>query len=238
VISLSDSTDRRSAILQQAKSLNLVVQIFDAVDGRKGFSAKQKTQIDRAKAREHLRKDLTNGEIACSFSHVHLYQKISGDPESNGAIILEDDALLSPDFARLMHSDALKNSGEMLVLLHHLGARVLRGTSRALIDGITMRTPIRSPYRATGYFVSPQGAQILLQRSLPIAGVADWGFDITEIGVKVLEPMVVEHPPEYKMGSTLQAQRTFGTKRPLIQKLSDRRYVRYALKKLFSRRIP
>ena len=237
VISLTDSTERRRAISQQAKSLNLTIQIVDAVDGRKGFSAEQETQIDRAKAREHLRKDLSNGEIACSLSHVHLYQKISQDPESKGAVILEDDALLSPAFGRIMHSNALQNSEEMLILLHHLGARVLRFSYRPFIKGVTIRTPIRSPYRTTGYFVSPKGAQILFQRSHPIASVADWGFDITEIGAKALEPQVIEHPPEDIISSTLQAQRTFGTKRPLLHKLSDPNYIRYALKKPFSRRI-
>ena len=100
-----------------------------------------------------------------------------------------------------------------------------------------MRTPIHPPYRTTGYFVSSEGAQVLLQRSLPIASVADWGFDITEIDAKALEPQVIGHPPEDIVNSTLQAQRTAGTKRPLLNKLGDPRYIRYALKKPFSRRI-
>ena len=237
VISLTDSTERRRAISQQAKSLNLTIQIVDAVDGRKGFSAEQETQIDRAKAREHLRKDLTNGEIACSLSHAHLYQKISQDPESMGAVILEDDVLLSPTFGRIMHSYVLQNSGEMLILLYHSRARVLRFSSRPFIEDITIRTPIRPPCGTAAYFVSPEGAQILMRRSLPIASVADWGFDITEIGAKALEPHVVGHPPEHKTGSILQAQRAPGTKRPLLHKLGDPNYIRYALKKPFSQSI-
>lgn len=236
VISLTDSRGRREEISRQATALNLDIQIIDAVDGREGFSTEQEKQIDRGKARENLRKDLTDGEIACALSHALLYQKIAMDPNGNGAVILEDDAILSSEFGQIIHKAALENSGEDMLLFHHLNAQVLKYKPRTFFANIKLRTLIRPPYRTTGYYVSKRGAKVLLQMSLPIASVADWGGDITKIGAKALDPTVIDHPPETEVPSTLIERRTgkSGAERSLLKKIADPIYRRYALRKLFS----
>jgi len=201
IISLLDSDLRRQTVLQQSHHLGLEFEFFDAVDGRAGMPAQYNALINRADAQRRLGKVMTDAELACALSHSLLCKKIAEDFGIAGAVILEDDAILGPEFANLIQSGKLQSSAEDLVLLYHSRARVFKDFSRQLLGKLYLRRLIGAPSGAVAYYVSRKGAQAISNRSLPISGVADWGLDITLLDAKCIEPVIVQHP-EIRLGET------------------------------------
>jgi glycosyl transferase family 25 len=235
-ISLLGSDLRRRAVLEQSRHLGLDVEFFDAVDGRGGLPAHYNTLVNRAGAQRRLGKVMADTELSCALSHALLCKKISEDSETAGAIILEDDAILGPDFANLVQSGELQNSAEDLVLLYHSRARVFKDFRRQLFNNFYLRRPIGAPSGAVAYYVSRKGAQVISDKSLPISGVADWGFDIALLDAKCIEPAIVHHPELQQEQSTIRATQEI-TKVSLFAKLKNRSYRRYMVRKPFSERI-
>ena len=97
VISLKDATERRENITKQLNDCNLPFSIMDAIDGRKGLPAPFEPMVDRDPSRSRISRGLTDGEFACALSHMAVYRHVV---ENNlpGAIVLEDDAILTPLF--------------------------------------------------------------------------------------------------------------------------------------------
>ena len=235
-ISLVDSSLRRNDILKQSRRLGLDIEFFDAVDGRFGLPAQHAGLVNREGAQRRLGKVMTEAELSCALSHALLCKKIAEDPCAEGAVILEDDAIFGSDFANLIQSGELQRSAEDLVLLYHSRARVFKDYDRRFFEDFHLRRPIGPPSGAVAYYVSRKGAQMISNKSLPISGVADWGFDIALLDAKCLEPAIVQHPALRQEQSTIRATQEI-TKVSLLAKLKNRAYRRYMVRKPFSERI-
>src|SRR5690625_2715287 len=98
VISLHDAHERRRSIREQCAELGLEFEFFDAIDGRTGLAPEFEVEIDRGAAEIRHHRPLSDAEFACALSHRRIYQRIleRGLP---GAVVLEDDAILSRQFA-------------------------------------------------------------------------------------------------------------------------------------------
>lgn len=234
VISLPDDAARRAEIGARLQELGLDHEFFDAIDGRQGVPVEYEPMLDRP-AIESFWRRLTNGEIACALTHAFAARMVGEGNEP--AIILEDDAILPDDFARLVRSGLLEASGHDLVLLYHHNTRAVKWPRQPLFDGYELRVPLKAPWGAVAYYVSPEGARTIAARSLPIRGVADWGFDILDMKTSCIVPRIVEHPP-YDINQTTMTDRDLENAVPVkpqksvLQKMLDRKYRRYFYRKL------
>ncbi len=102
VISLERSVARREKIERQLKAFNMPFVIHSAVDGRELDLSQIADRMDD----QHIWErgvELQAGEIGCFLSHEKLWQKIVAE-KIPYAMILEDDAILSDDFADIVNS--------------------------------------------------------------------------------------------------------------------------------------
>jgi glycosyl transferase, family 25 len=235
VLSLERSIERRARIAAALSGLGLPFQFFDAVDARLGLDA-HAAQVDRPGILRRMRRSLSEGEIACALSHAAIYRDMI-DAEHPHAIILEDDAILTPAFGRTVASGALEATGIDLIMFHHRSARVYRRPlDRRLPSGVRLFRLVKSATTTTGYYLTRRAALRLREASLPVSHTADWPIDLSEFGGAVCQPRLVEHPPE-PASSTLAAGRIPEPRRSLREMIQPA-YLSYVFrKKLVSRKI-
>ncbi len=86
-INLEERTDRKKFIEDQAKKLNIETERVNAIDKNNPI------------VKDHLARNLFNGvnasAMACTLSHISAWRKIL-DQKLEFAIVLEDDAIISP----------------------------------------------------------------------------------------------------------------------------------------------
>jgi glycosyl transferase family 25 len=108
VINLKKRTDRKQQIEKQLHNLGITnFNIVEAIDGttNKNIEKIRKSyDSDRAKL---THREMANGEIATSLSHVKVCQMIVAKKMSY-ALILEDDALLTLNFKDLIKNFDVK----------------------------------------------------------------------------------------------------------------------------------
>lgn len=206
VISLKDSIDRRRSIAKQFDYFSLKFSFFEAVDGRAVLPQQYEGWVDRRKTIDRLGREMSDGEYACAISHMEVYKKILSD-HNDGAIVLEDDAILTPLFV-----DFLRYSGYLaapLIQLDHRAGFVSRFAKNLKIgDAILLRSASLNPQLTTAYSINSKAAKYLLERGLPLSGTADWPCDITPLPVYLASPRVVIHPEDTVGNSTLTEQRS------------------------------
>lgn len=234
IINLPGDDARRLEISAQLEKQKLDFEFFDAIDGRKGVPAKFSELVDVEALEDHWRK-ITTTEIACALTHAfackHIIDNISGP-----TIILEDDAILSEEFGEIVNSGALEKSKDDLILLYHHNTRVVDRPRKKLTDKHVLRMPLKAPWGAVAYYVTVKGAKTIYNRSIPITGVADWGFDILTMKTSCIVPRIVEHPP-IEPSQTTMADRDHTAKMPEKNKRSvwakamDPEYRRYFFNK-------
>ncbi|MCI5059977.1 MAG: glycosyltransferase family 25 protein [Alphaproteobacteria bacterium] len=118
VISLKGSDDRRARIEREFEAIGLEFEFFDAVDGR-GFDVPNHPEYDAARRRRYFGKDLTGGELGCTLSHKHLYQKMV-DEGIERALLFEDDVILREGFLAVLKS--LENCPVPYDMIRFLGS--------------------------------------------------------------------------------------------------------------------
>jgi glycosyl transferase family 25 len=237
VISLPNDDERRNQIEKQLSDHGLEFQFFDAVASGEGIPAEYEHLIDR-RGLDKFWRVLSNSEIGCALSHALACDHIHSELKEP-AIILEDDAILNPDFGDLVRSGSLEASKFDLILLYHNNTRAVKWPKQNLFSGYTLRTPIKAPWGAVAYYVSSAGAGEIARRALPIASYADWPFDILEMKTSCIVPRIVEHP-EVTIEQTTMKDRgvkkhfEIRRKRGVFEKLRDPKYRKYLVRKIRS----
>lgn len=116
IINLESSADRRAVMAQALDTLKLPHEFFTAVDGR-GFDPDNLPAYNGRKRRLFYGRDLTPGEIGCILSHRAIYEKMVRE-DIPRAVVLEDDALLAPEFADVLRRlSALETHWDMVRFL-------------------------------------------------------------------------------------------------------------------------
>lgn len=221
IISLPDAFERRQRITQQLNGLDLPFTIFNAIDGRHGLPIEYESMIDRAPERSRLSRKLSDAEYACALSHQAVYRQIIDD-NLQGAIVLEDDAILTPLFSEFLAVEGYTTAN--LIQLDHLDGRVSRfGKERCLGARIRLKHAAANASLTTGYSISWNGAKYILQKSLPLRGTADWPCDITALGSMLALPRIVHHPDPSEENSYIEPQRSL-VSQPQKTKTSNGRF--------------
>lgn len=206
VLSLPDAADRRHRISAQLAALGLAFRFHDGIDGRRGLPAEHEPQIDRAAARLRMGRRLTDGEFACALSHQAIYRRIIAEGLP-GAVVLEDDATLTPAFAAFLRNRC--HDAAPIIQLEHLFADVWRWPRpRPLhpdLPGVRLARLCHNACMTSAYSLSRDAAAHILRESTPLAGVADWPCDVAVLGAAVTLPMLVTSPQV--QGSQLDADR-------------------------------
>ncbi|MDR2430222.1 MAG: glycosyltransferase family 25 protein [Puniceicoccales bacterium] len=126
LINLDRHPERLEHMRRQLDATALPWERIPAVDGNKGGGEGYSPELNQ----RHFHRELSPGERACFASHRKAWQHLLYQGW-DGAIILEDDIELAPDFATLAHSLATTQ--------HHWEALKLMGFNR---NRILSRTPL------------------------------------------------------------------------------------------------
>lgn len=160
VISLARSSRRRATMAAALEKLSLPFSFFDAVDG---------SQIDLASSPDYngtLRRlvagrDLTQGEFGCLLSHRALLEKIAAEKIPR-ALILEDDAILSPELPAVL--DALmRQDWDVVRFLARPKTARESVKVRDIGNGFSMTRVFGTPGGAYGYLVTDRAAARLAE---------------------------------------------------------------------------
>lgn len=176
-------------------------EIFLGVDGRNGLPAHCEKLIDRNLTMIRNRRAFTDAEYACALSHQEIYAEIIRR-DLPGAVVLEDDAVLSDGFESFLREGAYRKA-EMILLGHHR-TYVRRTPPRDIIAGVKGYSITLPPIYAVGYSLSVGAAKLIRRRSFPISKNADWPCDISRMDAVALVPKLVTHVRRF---SHLQAER-------------------------------
>ncbi len=176
IINLKKDTDRRKYIESHLQENNLDYEIIDAVYGKDLTPEELETITDLKLSQKKMGKTISLNEIGCSLSHQKVYKKIIND-NLDGAIILEDDIVLSSNFSEIINSIS-KNK-------YLLKDNCWVGFGKAYIDikdkifNINEYFAIHSSPRTKGafaYYIDKVAAQNLITYNKKIIYVADWFF--------------------------------------------------------------
>lgn len=171
VVNLERARHRREYILRHLATFGIEPRLFPAVDGSTldlADLAQRNIYVDSA-ARKTFSRSLRPAEIACSLSHVNIYRTIV-DENIGQALVLEDDAMLLPDFNCLLASALaeIPADWELLQLFHNCPEQVAIGKHVVRFPG-TSRLPVGS----AAYVIRQSGARKMLEHALPISYPAD-----------------------------------------------------------------
>lgn len=226
VISLTRSTDRRTAISSRLRALNLDFEFVDAVDAQSlTQSSIQEIQTSQRKYRDYGR-NIGATEIACAMSHGKAYQDILNS-NSDGGIILEDDAIISDAFKPFIDWLTEARTVPNGIWLLGGGEYLEKSVEKNYFDfAICSRKPcIIDPKwgalfsidqcfnhlaRACGYFIDKKtAAELVNENQPPIALADDWPFFIEQGWIKpfLCKPYLIKHPLVIDNQSLLQKDR-------------------------------
>ncbi len=205
VVSLHDATDRRDKIKRQLSACSIPFEFVDAIDGRAGLAAKHEPLIDRPGTEVQFGRRMTDAEYACALSHMSIYSRII---EGNlpGAIILEDDAIIGPLFAKFYQNRAYATA-DLIQLDHMHGDIWLFSKRKPLIEGVEISRAARNASLTTGYSINGKAAAHILDHGLPLRGPADWPCDVTVLNAMLALPRVVDHPVWENGASAIEVER-------------------------------
>lgn len=219
VISLARS-GRRDAITRLLTDHGVTFHLQDAIDARSLTRSELNAAYDDVAARRRYARSMTDAEVACFMSHRAVWRKIADT--GRAAVILEDDAILEPDFFKnVLHADELSLSSVADIVL--LGRSKLR---RAASSWIYFNEPLRRrtrvgdlcvgvPFKqwtsgAVGYWISAQAAgKAAAYADGPIGALLDdwpWHRDEGKLCVAELRPYVIWEDFE-RLPSSIEQER-------------------------------
>jgi glycosyl transferase family 25 len=163
VISLPGETKRREQVAAHLNERGIPFTFFDAVDGR-NFDIHTMPVYNGARRRAYFGRDLRGGEVGCLLSHKGIAQKMIDDNIPH-ALVLEDDVVLSPDFAHVLTGVmALSYPWELVRFLGSAKVAASRQRTVAHIDDRYRLTRLSTaPGGAHAYLLSLSGARKLWQ---------------------------------------------------------------------------
>ncbi|VDS07341.1 Glycosyltransferase family 25 (LPS biosynthesis protein) [Paracoccus haematequi] len=205
ILTLEGDEARRRPLLDRLAELGLLWRLVFGVDGRRGLPAEYLPLIDRDAARNRLKRPMTDAEFACALSHRQIYKTIV-DEGLAGAIVLEDDAILTGDFPDFLRAGHYRT--DTLTLLYHYSGRALPW-QRKKAGRWMMYRPTRRASGCTGYSVSRNAAHDLLRATTPVTCVSDWPVDLYDLRAWLVSPRVVHHAAPGQGPSHLEQDRAF-----------------------------
>lgn len=205
VISLRTSYDRRAVMTEQMKRLSLFFEFVDGIDGKSLSNDELSKVYDHKKAYRQEGRCFTKGEIGAALSHLKVYKKII-EENIPYALILEDDAWLTPSIAKVIEAIDQKLfyeiNGVFLMQEMKVGSFKKNGNRISIIGDLFFFKEVKSACWAHAYLVTKKAARSLISALTPVAHTADsWGWLIRHQIVNV-----------YCMNRTLSTQNIYDLK--------------------------
>lgn len=103
ILNLERDIQKKNKMIEQLKLFNL--ENFEFISGCDGKSENDLEEINNSydeKMAERLSRKLTKSEIATAISHKRAYKKLI-DSADNGCIVMEDDAIVTPDMVKFIN---------------------------------------------------------------------------------------------------------------------------------------
>lgn len=175
IISLKRSVERRDYIKKHVENLELNFEIVDAVDGST-FSQENLIEFCDMDAVSMNRHWLSNGAIACSLSHLKVYERfLKSDDRS--CFIVEDDVILPLNIKNILADIANEVLEDEVILLYYTSFyKCLFSIRNAVkVDSAQLLYPmdVTHPITAAAYVVGKQAARQLANSILPVKVSAD-----------------------------------------------------------------
>lgn len=205
LINLASSTERLAHADQQLNALGCRYQRLDAINGKQLSDEQIAAVYDARQNQKHFYVALSRGEIACYMSHRKAWQKLL-DSDASAAIILEDDVVLSPQFADLnLVVNQLPDDWDMLKLAQPFRPKKTHPLAKIGEFTLVDYRVDKPPMGACGYLISRSGATKLLSRKQffrPVDVDFQWQWE-TNCYVQGLLPYCVDNTHQH--GSDIMA---------------------------------
>lgn len=172
VINLDSSVARWQSITAQCELLGLTPQRVSAVRGSM-LTAQQKSEVYNLETNlAKFDKELNDGEIGCYLSHIRCWEHII-EQQLDFALVLEDDAILTPDIVRYIDKLAGSSVDWDYIKLSR-GSKTKKSLECLdLGDGLSLTKGLKLNSTCTGQLISLSGAKKLLAHAFPISRPVD-----------------------------------------------------------------
>ena len=166
VISLQEAGEKRADLAEALSAQSLSFQVIDAVDARQWQSEALAKHISSFGVACNMTHTPKPGAIGCHLSHLKAYQKLI-DSDAPAAIILEDDAIITPELRQ--HMPCLQQASAIFDIIFLCDRRPNRpapviGTSER---GLQFCFKKYSNIGTTGYVITRQAASYMLAHHTP-----------------------------------------------------------------------
>ena len=163
VINLDRSFERLELMSSQLSSQKIDLERIPAIDG---MNINISDEADDAACRSEMGRSIQPGEVGCFLSHIKALQTFISS-NSDFAVILEDDAIISSEFSnRIMDlcSFITKNKHSSLCSIN-LGPSDYKYTTNIIsLTGMNLMKAHRFPMLATGILWTREGADLILKQ--------------------------------------------------------------------------
>lgn len=193
-INVEKNTFRRNHILGQCKKYNIEVEIFNAItpETMEGIPH----HYDPKRTVRLLGKELRPAEIACGLSHITLWRQLLDDQKTDAYVILEDDAQIDFDIAKLLEK---ADFSEITVLRLH--STKTRNRINLPVQSLTPKhSVIKLPYGLLGtlaYVITKPAAEKLIPYCEQFTEAIDMMYDRSydhKVPIYAIVPYPVSHP--------------------------------------------
>lgn len=150
LVNLERRPDRLAAMTAQLSRLGLPFERFDAVDAKSVDPA----VLSGPFARSGPLGNLSPGDMACTYSHIHIWRMIAEGPDEY-VTVLEDDVVLSDNAPEFLTDSDWIPKGIGLVKPERYGDRnqlIVIGKPRYTVKGRTL-APLLSRHTGTGGYI-------------------------------------------------------------------------------------
>lgn len=190
VISLPRSK-RRPIITGRLAQLRIPFRFVDAIHGSTLNDETIADIYDDARMRRRMGRSLTRNEIGCALSHREAYRQIIATG-CEAAIILEDDALVTPALNMLLADwRQIPEAIDLISLFKGSGIIHRRGGYK--FHHIEFARAASTIECSCSYFIRRRTAIALYKQTEIISTVADWPFDIRQVNHYVTVPDIAIH---------------------------------------------
>jgi glycosyl transferase, family 25 len=240
VINLPRSPERREHMEQQLQYSGLDYQFIDAVDGASLTDEQRSQLVDENRVAE-FPKWLTPSAIGCALSHKRAYDLLIAEDVPH-ALVLEDDARLSPRLAETVAQLApeLRADEVMLLYFRSFGAAELRRTDAVTAGGHQILRPAKPTQivSTVAYLIGRDAAASLSAACAPVRRASDTWHEFLAIDalgtLRCVLPRPVEHSSHHestsKQGDQLSTRHRVSAAIPRLRDINrsyvDRRMTR------------
>lgn len=167
IISLNPQAELVQNLQSTLQEAGIAVQIFPAVDGRRGMPPLlEGERLSQTRALVYRRAPLSSSEVGCYLSHLRAIRQ-AYEANLSHICIFEDDVVAEPGLGELLREIVQLGDDFHLVRLMSLKIRK-RKVVQTLPSGYSVVRPLRGALGTQGYVLNRIGMQKLLEASDPI----------------------------------------------------------------------